>query len=110
MALRKSDSNSSMYSGTPCDKCGGPTLGFPSGSIWCPDEDAHPGGHFVVRVAFERAPNREPSSKREWSTQPPKRTAVSERRSSPPTSKPVKVAKATDGFDAGFDGFVKGGD
>lgn len=45
-----------MYSGTPCDECGGPTLAFPSGSIWCPDEDNHPGGHFVVRVAFERSP------------------------------------------------------
>jgi hypothetical protein len=48
-----------MYGETPCDKCGGPTLDFASGSIWCPDEDAHPGGHFVKRVAFERPPNRD---------------------------------------------------
>ena len=41
---------------TVCDECGGPTYLFQSGSIWCPDEDHHAGGHFVVRVAFERAP------------------------------------------------------
>ena len=45
-----------MYSGTPCDACGGPTLTLNRGSIWCPSEDAHPGGHFVTRVAFERSP------------------------------------------------------
>lgn len=105
--MKKPISNSNMYTGTPCDKCGGPTLGFPSGSIWCPDEDAHPGGHFVVRVAFERAPARDGSSKMEWSKQPAKRTAVSERRSSTPTSKPVTVKPAANaGFDTGMDGFV----
>jgi hypothetical protein len=41
---------------TPCDECGGPTYTFASGSIWCPDEDAHTGGHFVKRVAFEASP------------------------------------------------------
>ena len=104
--MSKSDRNSGMYTGTPCDKCGGETLGFPSGSIWCPSEACTPGGHFVVRVAFERAPAREASNKMEWSKQPPKRTAVSERRSSAPTSKPVTVKPATSGFDTGMDGFV----
>jgi hypothetical protein len=56
MLKTKPSGPSTMYSGTPCDLCGGPTLAFPSGSIWCPDEDRHPGGHFVVRVAFERSP------------------------------------------------------
>jgi hypothetical protein len=58
MLKNKPSGPSTMYSGTPCDECGGPTLAFPSGSIWCPDEDNHPGGHFVVRVAFERSPSR----------------------------------------------------
>jgi hypothetical protein len=41
---------------TPCDLCGGPTYTFASGSVWCPDESKHPGGHFVRRVAFEQSP------------------------------------------------------
>jgi hypothetical protein len=45
-----------MYSGTPCDLCGGPTLTLSRGSIWCGNEDAHFGGHFVTQVAFERSP------------------------------------------------------
>ena len=107
MVKSKSDINSGMYSGTPCDKCEGPTLAFPSGSIWCPSEACTPGGHFVVRVAFERAPAREASSKMEWSKQPPKRQpVVASRRSSAPTSKPVTVKPATSGFDTGMDGFV----
>jgi uncharacterized Zn finger protein (UPF0148 family) len=55
--MKKRDtSNDSMYSGTLCDECGGPTLLLNAGSIWCPAEDPHPGGHFVKRVAFERTP------------------------------------------------------
>jgi hypothetical protein len=52
---------------TPCNKCGGPTYTFVSGSVWCPDEACEPGGHFVVRVAFERKPGLGPLplSKRE---------------------------------------------
>jgi hypothetical protein len=107
MATKSKSTDSSMYSGTPCDKCGGPTLAFASGSIWCPDEDAHPGGHFVVRVAFERPPNREPSARRDWPKQPAKRVPLApvERRASAPTSKPETV-KPGDGFDTGYDGFV----
>lgn len=95
---------------TPCTECGGGTYTLPGGSIWCPDEDAHPGGFFVTRVAFERRPSTTPSNKMEWSKQPPKRTAASERRASQPTSAPVKVSKpkVNDGFDTGFDGFVEG--
>jgi hypothetical protein len=45
-----------MYTGTPCDLCGGPTLLLEGGSIWCSAEDPHSGGHFVKRIAFERSP------------------------------------------------------
>lgn len=41
-----------MYSGTPCDECGGPTLELNSGSIWCPAEGPHAGGHFVMRMGM----------------------------------------------------------
>ena len=70
---------------TPCtfvtDKktgatCGGPTYTLPSGSIWCPDEDAHPGGFFVKRVAFERTPARQAeidAAKGDWRKQLPQR-------------------------------------
>lgn len=104
---RKADTNSNMYSGTPCDKCGGPTLAFPSGSIWCPDEDAHPGGHFVVRVAFERPPARE--SRSDWHRSETPRRPVRqprERVASPATGPVERVAKG-DGFDTGMDGFVR---
>jgi len=92
---------------TPCNKCGGGTYTLPGGSIWCPDEDAHPGGYFNSRIAFERRPSVAGSDKREWSKQPPKREPVAAtRRSSTPTSKVTKV-KPNDGFDTGFDGFVE---
>lgn len=52
---------SGFYSTTPCNECGGPTLDLRGGSIWCANEDAHPGGHFVKRVAFERSPLKDPS-------------------------------------------------
>jgi hypothetical protein len=95
---------------TPCTECGGGTYVLPGGSIWCPDEDAHPGGFFVTRVAFERRPATEGTPKREWSKQPPKRQPLApvERRASQPTSKVIKVKPANDGFDTGFDGFVEG--
>ena len=48
----KRTTDDGIYSGTSCDKCGGPTYRMPSGSIWCSAEDPHAGGHFVVRVAF----------------------------------------------------------
>jgi hypothetical protein len=38
------------FGSQPCDICGGGTYTFPSGSIWCPLEDPHPGGHFVKRA------------------------------------------------------------
>jgi hypothetical protein len=56
MPAKRDTTNDSMYSGVPCNECGGPTLRLTSGSIWCSAEDPHPGGHFVTRVAFERTP------------------------------------------------------
>jgi uncharacterized Zn finger protein (UPF0148 family) len=108
MSTKSKSSNSSMYTDTPCDKCGGPTLQIGQGSIWCPDEDAHPGGHFVVRVAFARPPSREALARGDWPKQPAKRQPlpVPARRASEPTAKPVTVKPANDGFDTGFDGFV----
>lgn len=53
-----------FHTATPCDECGGPTIALPSGSIWCSAEDPHPGGHFVVRVAFERRPGAAPITPR----------------------------------------------
>jgi hypothetical protein len=100
------------YSGTPCDLCGGETFSFPSGSIWCAAEDPHAGGHFVKRVAFERPPARV-VDRTGWATQPPKRTAPTApapRRSSTPTSKPVKVEPKDDGMNVGYDAFVRSDD
>ena len=100
--------NDGMYTGTPCDECGGPTLGFPSGSIWCPAEDPHPGGHFVVRVAFDRKPKdlaeaqaraSEDRVKRNW-RQPMIDAAA------PKVSKP-KPAKVEDPYAIGIDAFVR---
>lgn len=85
---------------TVCDVCGGPTYLFQSGSIWCPDEDAHAGGHFVVRVAFERAPIKTGQTRKVASVPvvsgPGPRPGIA--------SKPKPVVNA--GFDAGFDAFV----
>jgi hypothetical protein len=105
MSLKGKRTDSSMYTDTPCDKCGGPTLAIGQGSIWCPDEDAHPGGHFVVRVAFARPPSRESIARGDWPKQPAKQRPLAPvaRRASEPTSKPVRK---DDGFDTGYDGFV----
>ena len=87
---------------TVCDECGGPTYLFQSGSIWCPDEDHHAGGHFVVRVAFERAPIKTGQAVR--TTRPGQGTETTAQIVArvKPTAKPVVNA----GFDAGFDAFV----
>jgi len=96
-----------MYTSTPCDKCAGPTIQIGRGSIWCPNEDCTPGGHFVVRVAFAQPPGREPrKSPLNALPQRLKREPV-ERIASQPTSAPVKVRK-DDGFGGGYDDFVKG--
>jgi len=93
---------------TPCDLCGGGTYTFPSGSVWCPSESCMPGGHFVVRVAFERPPARV-VDRSDWAKQPPKRTPTpAVPRRSTPTSQPVKVEPKDDGFNVGYDAFVKG--
>ena len=91
---------------TPCDKCGGGTYTLPGGSIWCPDEDAHPGGYFNSRVAFERPPNRD-LKPREWSKQPARPAReTTPRRASKPTSKVVKTKVEDDGFNVGYDAFI----
>jgi hypothetical protein len=86
-----------MYSGTPCDACGGPTLALSRGSIWCPSEDAHPGGHFVTRVAFERSPLKggEVGAR--------KTHAITPRRA---ISAPAQKAKPVDPFAVGMDAFI----
>ena len=91
----------------PCIKCGGGTYTLPGGSIWCPDEDAHPGGYFTKRVAFERPPGREPSAR--LHPLPKRETrAPAERRASAPTSKPVTVKpKADDGWGIDTHDFVE---
>jgi hypothetical protein len=106
--MSKTKSDDRMYTDTPCNKCGGPTLQIGAGSIWCPDEDAHPGGHFVVRVAFAQPPKRDANGDWERNAAPQrvKRQPV-ERIASTPTSAPVKVRK-DDGFGGGYDDFVKG--
>lgn len=91
---------------TPCDRCAGPTYTFASGSVWCPDEGCEPGGHFVVRVAFERKPGADPLPlKRDT-----KRDSINHLASRGSTkAKAQREAKpAAPTFDAGFDAFVKG--
>lgn len=105
--------------GTPCtfvreDKtvCGGPTYTFASGSIWCPDEDTHPGGYFVKRVAFERSPlagGPRPSPFKhtapDWRNEKPRRQPrVAEPRRA---SEPTQPVERESGFDTGMDGFVR---
>jgi hypothetical protein len=85
-----------MYTATACDLCGGPTLLMPSGSIWCGAEDPHKGGHFVVRVAFERAPNK-PAAKVPGFV-----------KAAAPYSVKAKPKSDTDGFDLGMDDFIGG--
>jgi len=106
--MKRDTSNDSMYSGTLCDLCKGPTLLFPSGSIWCAAEDPHPGGHFVVRVAFERSPNK---PKANWPMLPPKSAPITSQAIKPRTSAPVqKPSEAKPGFGSGYDDFVRSDD
>lgn len=84
-----------------CDLCGGPTYQLELGSIWCAAEDPHPGGHFVKRRAFERTPADQAAYEQRV---PVKRAAPTAPIARPAPAKP----KATDGFDTGYDGFVKG--
>jgi hypothetical protein len=86
---------------TPCDVCGSGTYTFASGSIWCPMEDPHPGGHFVKRVAFEASPTKTGVLPLPY----PKRDAK------PRAPKPVAATPAkpkADDFSGGYDDFVKG--
>jgi hypothetical protein len=86
---------------TPCDKCSGPTYTFASGSICCPSEACEPGGHFVVRVAFERKPGAGPLP----------RLAATRKSSLPTTPKSgvKRESKRTKvgAFDLGLDAFVR---
>jgi len=82
---------------TVCDECGGPTYLFQSGSIWCPDEDKHAGGHFVVRVAFERAPIKTGQTRKVAATVPAD-TGLAR------VAKPMPKA---DEFGGGFDSFIE---
>jgi hypothetical protein len=96
-----------MYSGTPCDECGGPTLLLDRGSIFCTAEDAHPGGHFVKRVAFERSPLKDASR---LERKPNFRDRLVQ--SKPVhafTGKPIKAPKPepTPAFSGGMDDYVR---
>ena len=100
--------DSRLYSGTPCNECGGPTLVLNAGSIWCPAEDPHPGGHFVSRVAFERSPIKQAAHEaRGGRPLPASRGAVAGSRNRMPA--PVVVAKpepVASPFGGGMDDFV----
>jgi uncharacterized Zn finger protein (UPF0148 family) len=91
--------DNSMYSGTPCDKCGGPTYRLRTGSIWCSAEDPHPGGHFVMRIGM--IPNRDGATRGE----PIKPRAIKPR--TPATVSKPKVEAPMIG---GYDDFVEGSD
>lgn len=95
--MRRTNVDNSMYSGTACDLCGGPTLEMKWGSIWCPAEDPHRGGHFVKRVAFERAPNKGGSIE--------SRPRVIKTQTSAPVQ---KVSTPKPAFGGGYDEFVGG--
>ena len=97
-----------MYTDTPCDKCGGPTLAIGAGSIWCGSETCTPGGHFVVRVAFAQPPKRDANG--DWvRNAPPQRIQrqPAARIASTPTSKPVRVAKPADEWAPSTHDFVE---
>ena len=87
---------------TPCDACGGPTYTFPSGSIWCPNNECQSGAHFVKRVAFERAPGKVSVSARRLGG------ARAETASLTPRVKPIKSQpiKSQPSFAGGYDDFV----
>jgi hypothetical protein len=103
-------SPSTMYSGTLCDLCGGPTLAMPSGSIWCGAEDPHRGGHFVVRVAFERAPNKVPRIAEAKRRQARNAELAAEQHDvwlATRPAKPKPVVPAEPVLSGGYDDFVK---
>lgn len=87
--------NRTIYSGTPCNLCGGDTYLMSSGSIWCPDSVHGGNGHFVIRVAFERAPKSEAAAREAITSEPKVRS-----RAKPAAPKPT--------FSLGYDDFVKG--
>lgn len=83
---------------TPCDVCGGGTYALEHGSIWCPAEDPHPGGHFVTRLMFERRPNQATPIK--------SRTSATTARTAPISRRPVVTPKVEDPYASGFDAFI----
>ena len=89
--------DNSMYSGTPCDVCGGPTYLLRTGSIWCSAEDPHPGGHFVFRIGMT------PSAGKSQAIKP----RVIKSRTPATVQKP---SNPTPAFGGGYDDFVKGSD
>jgi hypothetical protein len=98
--MARNDTSSPTDRTTPCDLCGSGTYTFASGSIWCPAErndlPGHAGGHFVKRVAFERAPSKgDAITTREPKVRAPKPTPIK------PIAAPVET------FDTGFDAFVR---
>lgn len=107
-------SDSRMYSGTPCDACGGPTLVLNRGSIWCPAEDPHPGGHFVTRVAFERTPAKQAAAEARKGKSVTQQLVEQANRDNQqanrdwPKPKPVKPVASP--FGGGMDDFVRSED
>jgi hypothetical protein len=97
--MARTDNSGPTDRTTPCDVCGSGTYTFASGSIWCPMEDPHPGGHFVRRVAFEPSPRKTGILPLAF----PKSDAKP--RVAKPTPKPAPEPVAT--FDTGFDAFVR---
>jgi hypothetical protein len=93
-----------MYSGTPCDECGGPTLTLGRGSIWCPAEDPHPGGHFVTRVAFERTPAKQAAF--DAGDRKAARQTVTASRVTRPSAPPVPPKPIASPYGGGMDDFV----
>lgn len=92
--------DNSMYSGIPCDKCGGPTYRLRTGSIWCSAEDPHPGGHFVSRMGMTPRLDAERAGK-----------PIAPRPIKSPTSAPVqKPSEPKPGFGSGYDDFVRSDD
>ena len=109
--MNRNNPSSPTDTTTPCDLCGGGTYAFASGSVWCPAErndiKGHAGGHFVVRVAFERPPTRD-TTPRVMNPLPRREPRVAApRRASEPTAPATKVKPANDGFDTGMDGFIE---
>ena len=95
--------DNSMYSGTPCDVCGGPTYLLRTGSIWCSAEDPHPGGHFVFRIGM--IPNAS-KAKSDWRT---RGEPIKSRVIKTPTPATVSKPKSPT-FGGGYDDFVEGSD